>query len=287
VGARDLKECLLLQLNVLGIEDSMVIDMVNNYLPDMERHDYKRIARTMGASLEDVIEAGKIIISLEPKPGRPFASERTQFISPDIYVRKVGDEYVISLNDDGLPKLKVSNYYKSILLNRHAGNKIERDYIQDKMRGAVWLIRSIHQRQRTIFKVTESIVKFQREFLDRGIKFLRPLILRDVAEEIGMHESTVSRVTTNKYVHTPQGIFELKYFFNSGIDADEGAVASETVKSILTKLIAEEDPKKPFSDQRIVELLNEKEGLNIARRTVTKYREMLGILSSTKRKRPF
>jgi RNA polymerase sigma-54 factor len=285
VGARDLQECLTLQLNVLGIEDSIVHDMIRDHMHDLERHDYKRIAKVLDCDFDDILEAVKIIRQLEPKPGRPFAGERTQYIAPDIYVQKVGDEFVITLNDDGLPKLKISNYYKQILQNKARATKVEHDYIQDKMRGAVWLIRSIHQRQRTIYRVTESIVKFQREFFDRGVKHLRPLILRDIAEDIGMHESTVSRVTTNKYVHTPQGIFELKYFFNSGIAGDDGAVASESVKDTIGKIVAEEDPQKPLSDQRIVEILQEREGLDIARRTVTKYREMLGIMSSTKRKR--
>jgi RNA polymerase sigma-54 factor len=287
VGSRDLAECLLLQLNALGVEDGLVREMVQHHLPDLERRDYKRVARALDSSLDDVIEGVKIIQRLEPKPGRPFSGERPQYITPDIYVMRVGDDYVITLNDDGLPKLKISNYYKQILQTRGAANKVEREYIQQKLSSARELIKSIHHRQRTIYRVTESIVKFQREFLDRGIKFLRPLILRDVAEDIGVHESTVSRATTNKYVHTPQGIFELKYFFNSGIEADEGAVASESVKDMIAKIVAGEDARKPLSDQQIVDLLNKQEGLNIARRTVTKYREMLGILSSTKRKRLF
>jgi RNA polymerase sigma-54 factor len=287
VGARTLEECLLLQLNALGIEDGIVREMVQRHLADLERQDFKRVAKALDCSLDDAIEAFRIIRRLEPKPGRPFAGERAQYITPDIYVQKVGDEFIITLNDDGLPKLRVSNYYKSILQKREGANKVERDYVHEKMRGALWLIRSIHQRQRTIYRVTESIVKFQREFLERGVKHLKPLILRDVAEDIGMHESTVSRVTTNKYVHTPQGIFELKYFFNSGISGEDGAVASEAVKNTIAKIIAEEEARKPLSDQQIADLLNEREGLSIARRTVTKYREMLGILSSTKRRRLF
>ncbi|NLH50307.1 MAG: RNA polymerase factor sigma-54 [Myxococcales bacterium] len=286
VGARDLVECLMLQVRALEIEEPLIEAIITHHLPDLERRDYKKIAKTLSCSVEDVLARLHIISQLEPKPGRPFGSERTQYIIPDIYIQKVGDEYVITQNDDGLPKLKISNYYKQILQGGGTKNKIEHDYIQDKLRSAVWLIRSIHQRQRTIYRVTESIVKFQREFLDKGINFLRPLILRDVADDIGMHESTVSRVTTNKYVHTPQGIFELKYFFNSGIGSDDGgSVASESVKNMITKIIAEENSRKPYSDQKIVQLLSEREGLNIARRTVTKYREMLGILPSNKRKR--
>jgi RNA polymerase sigma-54 factor len=286
VGSRDLAECLTLQLLAKGYTNAIVLDMVQHHLGDLEKQDFKRVAKALNCAVEDVVDGMHIIAELEPKPGRPFSTERVQYISPDIYVQKVGDEYVITLNDDGMPRLRVSNYYKRILQEKGAGNKTEQDYIQEKLRSAVWLIRSIHQRQRTIFKVTEAIVKFQREFLDSGIKYLKPLILRDVAEEIEMHESTVSRVTTNKYVHTPQGIFELKYFFNSGIDsASGGAVASESVKNIIGKIVAEENPKKPLSDQKIMEILNQREGLDIKRRTVTKYREVLGILSSAKRKR--
>ncbi len=286
VGSRDLAECLSLQLNALGYTSAIVLDMVKHHLGNLEKQNFKKVAKALDCTVDDIIDGMKIIATLEPKPGRPFSTERVQYITPDIYIHRVADEYVITLNDDGMPKLRVSNYYKKILQGNNTKNKVEREYIQDKLRSAVWLIRSIHQRQRTIYKVTESIVNFQRDFLDSGIKYLKPLILRNVAEDIGMHESTVSRVTTNKFVHTPQGIFELKYFFNSAIGSVDGdAVASESVKDIITKIVATEDPKKPLSDQKIMELLNQREGLNIKRRTVTKYREVLGILSSAKRKR--
>jgi len=197
----------------------------------------------------------------------------------------MGDRYVVVSNDDGLSKLRISDHYRKAL--KSGDGKDTKEYIQDKLRSAVWLIRSIHQRQRTIHKVTESIVKFQRDFLDKGVQHLKPLILRNVADDIGMHESTVSRVTTNKYVHTPQGIYELKYFFNSSIGSDSGDdLASEAVKSKIKGLVAQEPGDSPFSDQKIVELL-EKQGINIARRTVAKYREALGILPSSKRRRYF
>ncbi|MGH8555155.1 MAG: RNA polymerase factor sigma-54, partial [Gammaproteobacteria bacterium] len=199
-------------------------------------------------------------------PGRTYTGEDPQYITPDVYVYKVGDKYAVVLNDDGLSKLRISALYKSALKNGGADAKAK-DYIQDKLRSAVWLIRSIHQRQRTIYKVTESIVKFQRDFLDKGIAHLKPLILRDVAEDIGMHESTVSRVTTNKYVHTPQGIYELKYFFNSGISRSDGDdLASEAVKLKIKQIISSESPKNLHSDQRIVELLKD-QNIEIARRT--------------------
>jgi len=214
----------------------------------------------------------------------------THYITPDIYVYKVADEFVISLNEDGLPKLRISPYYKSVLQNAKAdqtkGSKITKDYVQEKLRSAVWLIRSIHNRQKTIYKVTEAIVRRQRDFFDKGVQMLKPMILKDVANDIGMHESTISRVTTNKYVHTPVGIFELKYFFNSSIQSSDGseALASEAVKEKLRQLVSKEDPRNPLSDQKIVELLA-KENIDIARRTVAKYRDMLGILSSSKRKK--
>jgi RNA polymerase sigma-54 factor len=200
-----------------------------------------------------------------------------------VYVHKIGDKFFVVPNDDGLPKLKISSFYKTAL----GGNGKAKEYIQDKLRSAQWLIRSIQQRQRTIVKVTESIIKFQREFFEKGIAHLKPLILREVAEDISMHESTISRVTTNKYVHTPQGIFELKFFFNSGISRTNGEdLASQAVKSKIKELVGAEDPKRPHSDQKIVELLK-KSGIDIARRTVAKYREQLGILSSSKRKQVF
>ncbi len=288
VAARDLQECLLLQARHLGVEGGLVGTIVKRHLKQVESKNYPAIARELKVTLEDVIAAVKVISQMEPKPGRPYSGEDPQYITPDIYVYKVGDSYVTVLNDDGLSKLRISGLYRSALKNGVAGGDGAKEYIQDKLRSAVWLIRSIHQRQRTIFKVTESIVKFQRDFLDKGVAHLKPLILRDVAEDIGMHESTVSRVTSNKYVHTPQGIYELKYFFNSSIGSVGGGedLASEAVKNHLKQIVASEDPKEPFSDQRIVDLMRGR-GVEIARRTVAKYREVLGILPSSKRRRYF
>ncbi|MFQ5457211.1 MAG: RNA polymerase sigma-54 factor, partial [Myxococcota bacterium] len=237
-----------------------------------------------GPAPEKVTEAARVISHLEPKPGRPFSDQESFYITPDIYVHKVGENYVIVLNEDGMPKLRISSFYRDVLYGRSSTSKVTKEYIQEKLRSAVWLIKSIHQRQRTIYKVVESIVKFQRDFFDKGINCLKPLNLRDVADDIGMHESTISRVTTNKYVHTPQGIYELKFFFNSGINISGGEhVASEAVKDRIRKIILAENPARPFSDQKIVEILRQSD-IEIARRTVTKYREILGILSSTKRK---
>ncbi len=288
VGARDLKECLLVQIYDMNYEDEVLERIVENHLSDLEKKNYQSIAKTLAITMDDVIERVKIIEELEPKPGRAFGGTPAHYIIPDIYVVKRGDEYVVMLNEDGLPKLKISPFYKNLLEEKASANTTDtKEYIQGKLRSAVWLIRSIHQRQRTIYKVTESIVRQQLEFFDKGIAFLKPMVLRDVANDIGMHESTISRVTTNKYVHTPRGIFELKFFFNSGISRLHGSdVASESVKEKVKTIISTEPPAHPYSDQKIVELLL-KENINIARRTVAKYREMLGILPSSKRKKVF
>lgn len=287
VASRDLKECLLVQIYDLKENDDCLEAIVENHLTDLEKKNYGVICKTLNISMEAVIERVKIIEDLEPKPGRAFGGSPAHYIIPDIYVAKRGDEYVVMLNEDGLPKLKISSFYKNLLDKDSTSQQPTKDYVQGKLRSAVWLIRSIHQRQRTIFKVTESIVKQQIDFFDKGISHLKPMVLRDVADDIGMHESTISRVTTNKYVHTPRGIFELKFFFNSGISRVNGAdVASETVKEKVKTIISTEPPAHPFSDQKIVELLL-KENINIARRTVAKYREMLGILPSSRRKKVF
>jgi RNA polymerase sigma-54 factor len=285
VAARDLKECLLIQVRHHNADTPEIVAIIERHLKHLESKNYAAIAKDLKVSIEEVVKAVKVIARLEPKPGRAFSGEDAQYITPDVYVHKMGDRYVTVLNDDGLSKLRISATYRAALKNGQAGKA--KDYIQEKLRSAVWLIRSIHQRQRTIYKVTESIVKFQRDFLDKGIAHLKPLILRDVAEDIGMHESTVSRVTTNKYVHTPQGIYELKFFFNSAINRTGGdEIASEAVKNHIKQIVAAEDPKHPHSDQRIVELLKD-QGIEIARRTVAKYREVLGILPSSKRKKYF
>lgn len=294
VCARDLQECLLIQARAWGEEGTLVGAIIRRHLKHLESRNraalMKDLAKEWTGDKEEfeaeVIEALKTIAEMEPKPARHFASEDPQYITPDVYVHKVGDEYVVVVNDDGLSKLRISNHYRDALRTGDAKANGSKEFIQEKLRSAMWLIRSIHQRQRTIHKVTESIVKFQRDFLDHGVAHLKPLILKDVAEDIEMHESTVSRVTTNKYVHTPQGIFELKYFFNSSIAKTGGdEVASEAVKAAIKRLVASEgSAKAPYSDQKLVELLRG-EKIEIARRTVAKYREELGILPSSKRRR--
>jgi RNA polymerase sigma-54 factor len=284
VAARDTRECLLIQASFHNLAGTLVERIIRDHLKDLEEKRYSRIADQMGISIQDVLTAIAAIQEFDPKPGRIYSAEETIYITPDIYVAKVGDDYEIIQNEDGLPKLRINAYYKRILKNRGEVSEETKSYIQEKMRSAAWLIKSIHQRQRTLYKVTESIVKFQKEFLDKGIAHLKPLVLRDVAEDIEMHESTVSRVTTNKYVHTPQGLYELKFFFNSSISRVDGdALASESVKEAIRKLIKGEDKTKPLSDKGI-EMKMRDLNIKVARRTVAKYREAMGILPSRKRK---
>jgi RNA polymerase sigma-54 factor len=284
VGARSLQECLLIQVRQLDMQDSLVEIMLRDHIDSIEARRFNVIAKELEIAVDDVLAAIRFISTLDPHPGRAYGQEDVHYVLPDIFVHRIGDEYVVTLNDEGLPNLRINSFYRSALSGGKAVDSKTGEYIQEKMRGAVWLIKSIDQRQRTIYKVTKSIVKFQKDFFDRGIDYLMPLVLRDVAEDIEMHESTISRVTTNKYVQTPQGLYELKYFFNSSINTTGGdSIASESVKSRIKEIVAEENPKKPFSDQKIVELL-EKKGISIARRTVTKYREMIGIRSSSERK---
>jgi len=285
VAARDLKECLLAQLEQMSPRDSLAEKIVSEHLSLLKNRNYPAIAKRIGVSLDRVNRAASLISKLDPKPGKAFGGEVIQGIIPDVYVYKLEGDYVISLNDEGVPRLKINSLYRNILNGSRLAMEGDRKYIQEKLRSALWLIRSIHQRQRTIYKVTKSIVKFQREFLDKGIQSLKPLVLRDVAEDIQMHESTISRVTHNKYVHTPQGIYELKYFFNAGITSTQGeTMASESVKSLVREIIAKEDPKKPYSDEKLVQIL-QRMHIHIARRTVSKYREMMKILSSNERRK--
>jgi len=285
-GARNLQECLLVQAEMQGIDDEMLVKILTEHLSDLEKKNWDKIAKKLKVDVEDVYEAAKDIQSLDPRPGREFSTEQPQYITPDVYIHKVGDKYFVAVNDDGMPKLRISRYYLETMKDKDKDNKAAREYVQERLRSAKWLIDSIQQRQRTIIKVTESILKFQRDFFEKGAGCLKPLILRDVANDIGMHESTISRATANKYVHTPQGLFELKYFFNIGINREGGQddIASESVKGFIKTLVGAENSKNPYSDQKIVELLRQKHQIEIARRTVAKYREQLGILPSGQRK---
>jgi RNA polymerase sigma-54 factor len=286
IGARDVKESLILQLDRFELSDTLASTIVTDYLHLLENKNYALIAKKTRHSMDDVLVAVKIIMDLDPHPGRVFSDEEPHYIIPDVHVYKMDGEYVIVLNDEGLPRLKISPYYRNILKNEVKAPDNTKNYIQEKLKSAVWLIKSIQQRQRTIFRVVESLVKFQKEFFDNGIAHLKPLVLKDVAEDLEMHESTISRVTTNKYVHTPQGTFELKYFFNNAISQIGGdALASESVKDRIRNMIKEENPDKPYSDKAIADLFAD-DGIKLARRTVAKYREQMAILPSRLRKRP-
>jgi RNA polymerase sigma-54 factor len=284
VAARDMQECLLIQARFQNLGGTVVEKIIQHHMENLEKKRCDLIAKSLSISLQEVLSAVSIITNLEPKPGRLYNDDETIYINPDIYIFKVGDDYEIVLNEDGMPKLRINNYYREILNRKNSLEKDTREYIQDKLKSAAWLIKSIHQRQRTIYKVTESIIKFQRGFFDKGVTYLKPLVLRDVAEQIQMHESTISRVTTNKYVHTPQGVFELKYFFNSAINSVEGeSKASESVKQHIRNIIRSEDKHRPYSDQEVADMLKGN-NINAARRTVAKYRECLGIPPSRKRR---
>jgi RNA polymerase sigma-54 factor len=285
VASRDLRECLLVQAEVLGF-DEVEKAVIRDHLHNVERRNFNAIAKALKVELEEVYEAVQEIQKLESLPARNFTDvdDKQIAITPDVYVLKDGGRWIVSDNDKGMQRL----YVNTSLAERMQKDPKAKEFISDKLKSAQWLIRAIDQRRRTIIRVTECIVEKQAEFLDRGVAFLKPMILRDIATAVGMHESTISRVTSNKYVHTPQGIFELKYFFNSSISrvADDD-IASESVKQAIKKIIAAEDKSNPLSDQAIVKLLEDQDGIQIARRTVAKYREMLGLLSSSKRKKMF
>lgn len=285
VGASNLKECLLLQAKYFGADRALVETIIRDHLHLLEKKDYAALSRKLKIPLKKVLGLARLISELEPKPGRPYGKSDTQYITPDVYVYKVGNEYAVVLNEEGLPRLRVSSFYRKMILKKKDGGKdVAKEYVQDKLKNALWLIKSIHQRQRTLYRVAKCIVKFQHNFLEKGVSSLKPMILKDVAEEIGIHESTVSRATSNKYMHTPQGIFELKFFFNSGVSVTAGDdVASESVKQRIKAIISDENVRSPLSDKVIAQMLRES-NIDIARRTVAKYREMLDILPSSKRK---
>ena len=284
VAARDLRECLLLQLRHLELDNSPSEVIVREHLRLLQHHQVPELARRLEMSVDELKDHIEIIRHLDPKPGNRHNPSQSQYGIPDVYVTKVEDQYAAVLNEEGLPQLRISPVYRRMLDKNNRNSDETRTYVKEKFRSALWLIKSVDQRQKTIFKVATSIINFQREFLDHGIEHLRPLVLRDVANDIGMHESTVSRVVNNKYIHTPQGVFEMKYFFHSGIHSSYGeSVSSVTIKQRIRKIIEAEDSHKPLSDSRIVSMLQE-EGLVLARRTIAKYREELKIPTSSQRK---
>jgi len=300
VAARNLVECLLIQIELLNLSGSLVETIIKNHLENIEKRQYAQIAKACNVVLEEVLQASKIIEHLEPKPGRPFYASDNFAVIPDVFVEELADGeegdieekgepigYKVVLNDDGLPKMKISSYYRSLLRSKQTGEEATRSYLKDKFQSAMWLIRSIEQRNQTILKVANSILKFQCAFMEKGVSHLKPLVLKEVAEDISMHESTVSRVTTHKYIRTPQGIFELKYFFNGKFAGSGGETekSSLAVREQIERMVSEEDVTDPMTDQEIVNCLK-KEGVKMARRTVAKYRAELKIAPATKRRRP-
>jgi RNA polymerase sigma-54 factor len=282
-GSRDLVECLLVQAKVQEERSPLLERLIRDHLEDLQKKDFKTITKALGVSEEQVKDTAMLLQNFHPKPGRLVSNNDTHYVVPDIYVKQVGGEFVVQVNDEGVPRLRISQLYKDML--KQGADPKAQEYVQDKLRSAMWLIKSIQNRQRTINKVAKAIVAQQQDFFKKGPKYLKPMVLKNIAQEIGMHESTVSRVTTNKYMHTPIGLFELKYFFNTGVGGKDGGVdiSSQVLKLKIKELCDNENPKKPLSDQKIAELLS-REDVKVARRTVAKYREMLGILSSSKRK---
>lgn len=283
-GAADLSECLIIQARVTFPEDDNFVRILGGHLHNLERRNYQAIARDLELDIEDVIEYHKMIQDLEPLPGRGFTLDEPRYITPDIHVVSRNGDWFVTLNEDGMPDLRISKYYQKIM--QKAG-KEDKDYLLDKLRGAEFLIKSINKRRKTIRRVMESILKFQHDFFDHGADRLRPLVLQDVADDVGVHMSTVSRVTTNKYVHTAHGTFELKYFFSAAVRQDSGGdMAAMAIKSKIKGMVSHENAKKPMSDQAIANSLKA-DGINVARRTVAKYREAMGILPSSRRKQMF
>src|SRR3954466_1427454 len=284
VASRDLQECLLIQLRHFGHGGTAAEKIVTEHMRLLQNHQVPELARKLAMSIDDLKQHIELIRHLDPKPGSRHNPSQSQYVIPDVYVVKVEEQYVAVLNEDGLPQMRISPVYRRLLDKGADHNDETRAYVKDKFRSALWLIKSVEQRQKTIHKVASSIINFQRDFLDHGIEHLRPLVLRDVANDIGMHESTVSRVVTNKYMHTPQGVFEMKYFFHSGIASSYGeAVSSVTIKQRIRKIIEAEDPRKPLSDSKIVSIL-QREGLELARRTIAKFCLELKIPTSNQRK---
>ncbi len=287
VGARNLRECLLLQLeSKVGEIARKAYRVVHDFFDDLEKRRYSTLAKGLECAEEELRPILDFIATLDPKPGRAFQSEDTKYITPDVSVRKIEGDYVVVLNDEPVPKLRISGYYRKLLRDKSTlGGKETKKFLESKIQSALWLIKNIEQRRKTIYRVTEAIFRIQRDFLESGLVGLKPLTLKQVADMIGMHESTVSRVTTHKYVQTPRGLFELKYFFTSGLESSDGMdISSLTVKERIKELVSQEPARKPYSDQKIMQILTQ-DGLSIARRTIAKYREELRIPSASQRRK--
>lgn len=285
VGARDLAECLIIQLKQKGQLTETFERVINEHLSDLADSRFGVVAKDMGISPKEVQNMGDIIRTLEPKPGRLFASQMdTKYIIPDVIIEKIDGEYVVTINDSSTPKLMVSSYYQKLLYQSEEDDKLAK-YLSDRVNSAMWLIKSIEQRKQTIYNVVNAVVKYQKDFFDKGSKYLKTLTLKDIAEEVGIHESTVSRSINGKYLQCPRGVFEVKYFFSAGVSGSHGeGISSNSIKEFIKEIVDSEDHRSPYSDQDMVEMLKEK-GINISRRTVAKYRDEMNILSSSKRKR--
>lgn len=286
VGARTLQECLLLQLGPLNLNGTLVEHILTDGFSELEGKKYKQLAVKFKVSIDDILSAVKIIEGLEPRPGRNYSSDEPVHIIPDVYVEESDGKFIITLNDEGIPKLRLSNYYRKLLTNKKALGPEEKLFLEEKLRSAIWLLRSLDQRNKTIYKVTASILKFQEDCFRRGHKYLKPLNLKDIAEDLGMHESTISRVTSNKYIQCPQGLLNFRYFFSNAVPTARGDMSSSTVKDIIKQIVSNEDLKDPLNDQQIVDILKN-QGINVARRTMAKYREELKIPPHLKRKKWF
>jgi len=284
VGARNIIECLLLQLNALNLQGTLAEKIIMNNMDELGKKKYAQIAQRYNLPIKDIMTAVKVIDGLEPKPGRNFFNPETNYIVPDVYLIKTADGYQIVLNDEGLPRLRINSLYKKLIHQNNAVSKEDKQFLVEKLRSAVGLIKSLEQRDKTIYRVTDSLLDLQREFFDKGVEYLKPLTLREVASGLNLHESTISRVTSNKYLSCTHGIFSFRFLFSSALHSSMGSVSSKSVKNILKNIIVEEDSRKPLSDQHLAQILKEK-GIIIARRTVAKYREELGIPSQTYRRK--
>jgi RNA polymerase sigma-54 factor len=275
VAARDIKECLILQIKALGLGDTLVQSFIEEHLEDIKKKKYENIAKRFGISIDEVIKSVKIIEKLEPRPGRNFSKTQVNIPVPDVYVTKVEGEYQIILNDEGIPKLRLSKIYRELFTEKNLPVQ-EKKYLREKFKNAVELLRSIEQRNKTIYRVTESLVKFQKEFFDKGVSYVKPLNLKDIAQDLGLHESTISRVTSNKYLACEHGLFNFRFFFSNALSSNHGGISTTLVKDLIQKIINEENHTNPLSDKEISDMLK-KQGIDIARRTVAKYREELKI----------
>ncbi len=285
IAARNLQECLAIQLKQRNCWNEVVEKIIYDYLEELADNKFQLISKKLNVSCKEIQDVKDLIRTLEPKPGRILSGGNdVRYIIPDVYIEKIGDEYIVLVNDTTAPRLQISNFYKSILKEENKSS-VTSKYLNEKLESAMWLIKSIEQRRNTLYNVVSCILEVQKDFFEKGVSALKPLTLKQIAEKLDIHESTVSRATNGKYVQTPKGIFELKYFFSSGIENMNGKmIASENIKNRIKSIISQEDPSKPVSDQDIVNVLK-KENISISRRTVAKYRDEMGILSSSKRKR--